>query len=46
MAGYFLGCSREFFLEKAVAFCPALAKDKGGGDERGFRNMSKAPWGS
>ena len=27
-----MGCSREFLLEKAVAFYPALTKDKGGGD--------------
>jgi hypothetical protein len=46
MAGVFLGCSREFPLEKAVAFCLALTKDKGGGDGRGDRNVFKAPGGS
>jgi hypothetical protein len=48
MAGQcFLGFSREFLFEKAVAFYPALTKDKdkGGGDGRGYRNVFKAPWG-
>jgi hypothetical protein len=45
MAGHILGCSREFPLEKAVAFCPALTEDKGGGDGRGYGNMLKAPGG-